>query len=118
MTRLSWLVLAAIHLLPALALLRPALLVRLYGVESGSVPALLLHHRAALFAAILITCLWAAFVPGVRQLASVVVGLSMLGFLLLYWSGGSPPALRIIAIADAAGLPFLAYAAWQAFRPT
>jgi hypothetical protein len=52
---------------------RPALLARLYGVELGSTSAILLQHRAGLFAAILTVCIWAAFVPGVRQLAAVVV---------------------------------------------
>jgi hypothetical protein len=113
--KLSWLILAAIHAFPAAALLRPALLARLYGVELGSTSAILLQHRAGLFAAILTVCIWAAFVPGVRQLAAVVVALSMISFLILYFGGGSPPALRVIAIADLIGLPFLAYAAWDAF---
>jgi hypothetical protein len=39
----------------------------------------------------------------------------MISFLILYFGGGSPPALRVIAIADLIGLPFLAYAAWDAF---
>jgi hypothetical protein len=103
-------------LLPALALVRPGLISALYGVESGSAGALLLQHRAALFLVILVICIWAAFQPDVRRLASVAAGISMITFLLLYWSQGSPPALRMIAIADLVGLPFLAFAAWQAWR--
>ncbi|HZG46343.1 MAG TPA: hypothetical protein VEZ41_08750 [Allosphingosinicella sp.] len=113
---IAWLVLAAIHLLPALALLRPQLITALYGVESGSVGALLLQHRAALFGVVLLVCLWAAFQPDVRRLAVIAVAISMISFLILYWGQGSPPALRMIAIADLVGLPFLALAAWQAFR--
>ena len=116
MLKVSWLLLAALHLVPALALFRPSLITTLYGVAPGSVAALLLQHRAGLFAVIMVACLWAAFVPGVRQLACVTVGLSMTSFLLLYWSSGSPPALRGIAIADLIGLPVLAWVAWQAFR--
>lgn len=114
---ICWGVLAAIHALPALALFRPALIQRLYGVEPGSHLVLLLQHRAALFLVIVVACAWAAVRPETRQLAAASVGLSMLSFLLLYWSSGSPPALRGIALGDLAGLPFLAFAAWRAFRP-
>lgn len=115
--RICWAVLGLIHLLPALALFRPAMIGRLYGVETGSTAFLLLHHRAALFLAVLVVCLWALARPEVRPLASVAVGISMLSFLWLYLAAGQPPALRQIAIADVIGLPFLAVAAWQAFRP-
>lgn len=114
--RVCWALLAALHVLPALALIRPALIPRLYGVESGSNAALLLQHRAALFLAVVVVCLWALVRPEMRQLASVVVALSMLSFIVLYWAGGTPTALRQIAIADLIGLPVLAVAAWQAFR--
>lgn len=114
---ISWLILAAIHLVPALALFRPSLIGRLYGVETGSTAHLLLHHRAALFAVVLVLCVWAAFQPGVRPLAAVCVSISMLSFLYLFWSSGSPVALRTIAIADLIGLPFLVFVVWSAFRP-
>jgi hypothetical protein len=39
----------------------------------------------------------------------------MLSFLMLYWSTGSPDALKSIAIADLAGMPFLIFVAWKAF---
>ena len=111
-----WGVLAAIHALPALALFRPALISSIYGVEAGSSTFLLLHHRAALFLVVFVICAWAIFRTETRQLATASVGLSMLSFLLLYWLGGSPLALRSIAVVDLVGLPFLAYAGWQAFR--
>lgn len=115
--RICWAVLGLIHLLPALALFRPAMIGRLYGVEAGSTAFLLLHHRAALFLVVLVVCLWALARPEVRPLASVAVGISMLSFLWLYLAAGQLAALRQIAIADVIGLPFLVVAAWQALRP-
>ena len=115
--RLSWLILALIHLAPALAFFRPAMLTRLYAVDAQSPTFLLLHHRAALFLVVLTLCVWAAFDPGARRVASVAAAISMISFLGLYWQAGSPPALRTIAIADLAGLPFLAIVVWRAFSP-
>lgn len=114
---ICWGVLGLIHLLPALALFRPSMISALYGVPSGSTTFLLLHHRAALFLCVLLVCVWAALRPEVRPLASVVVAISMISFLWLYAAAGQPAALRQIAIADLAGLPFLAIAAWLAFAP-
>lgn len=113
--KLAWLLLAAIHLLPALAALRPSLLTTLYGMEPGTTAFLLVQHRALLFVAVLAACLWAVFDANVRRLAVVMTAISMIGFLLLYWLGGAPEALRLIAIVDLIGLPVLAYAAWTAF---
>jgi hypothetical protein len=113
--RIAWSVLAAIHVAPAVAFFRPALLVKLYGVDSRRDEFLLLRHRAALFLAIFIACLWAVFDPQARRVAAVTAAISMLSFLWLYWSFGSPPALRTIAFADAAGLPFLAFCFLKAF---
>ena len=114
---ICWGVLGLIHLLPALALFRPSMISALYGVPSGSTTFLLLHHRAALFLCVLLVCVWAALRPEVRPLASVVVAISMISFLWLYAAAGQPAALLQIAIADLAGLPFLAIAAWLAFAP-
>ena len=111
-----WLVLAAIHALPALAFFRPAGLTSLYGIAPDNPLFLLLQHRAALFLAVLAACVFAAFVPEGRRLAVLVVGISMLSFLLLYFANGSPPPLRRIALVDLAGLPVLAAVAWSAFR--
>jgi hypothetical protein len=114
---ICWGVLGIIHLLPAVALFRPAMINTLYGVPSGSATFLLLHHRAALFLCVLLICIWAALRPEVRPLASVVVAISMISFLWLYAAAGQPTALRQIAIADLVGLPFLAIAAWLSFAP-
>ena len=114
---ISWLILAAIHALPALAFFRPVTLTTLYGLAADNPLFLLMHHRAALFVAVFAACVYAAFVPEGRKLASIVVGISMLSFLFLYWNAGQPAALRRIAIVDLAGLPVLAIAAFLAFRP-
>ena len=111
-----WLILAAIHALPALALFRPATLTTLYGITADSPLFLLMQHRAALFLAVFVACVWAAFVPEGRKLAVLVVGISMLSFLVLFAMAGSPEPLKRIAIADLAGLPFLIGVAWFAFR--
>lgn len=116
MVRLAWILLALIHALPAIALVRPALLTSLYGIDAASPAYTLLWHRAALFAVILLICCWAAFRPEVRQLAVVAVTISMIGFLLIFWVQGMPANLRTIAIADLVGLPALAFVGWSAFR--
>jgi hypothetical protein len=114
--RICWTILALIHAMPAFAAFRPALISRLYGVDPGADVFTLLHHRAALFLAVVVICVWAAFRPEVRQLASIAVGISMVSFVLIWWLSGMPPALRTIAVADLIGVPFLLYAAWHAFR--
>lgn len=114
--KLCWGVLALVHLAPAVALFRPALIERLYGVAAGTETFLLLQHRAALFLVVLVICVWAAVRPEVRPLGLVAVAISMVSFLALYVAGGAPASLRTIALADMIGLPFLAIAAWQVVR--
>jgi hypothetical protein len=116
MVRLAWVLLALVHALPAVALVRPSLLTSLYGAEPTSPAYTLLWHRAALFGVILLICGWAAVRPEVRQLAVVAVTISMVGFLIIYWLQGMPANLRTIAIADLIGLPALAFVGWSAFR--
>ena len=111
-----WLILAAIHAVPALALLRPAMLTSLYRLQPDNPLFLLMQHRAGLFFAVFAACLYGAFVPDGRRLAVLVVGISMVSFLVLYWQAGSPAPLKRIALVDLAGLPVLAAAAWSAFR--
>lgn len=110
-----WLILALIHMLPSAAVFAPSLISRLYGVDAGGDLYALLQHRAVLFGCIVIAALWAAFDTDVRRLATVMLGLSMLGFLAIYALQGAPGSLRSIAIADGIGLPFLAYAGFRAF---
>jgi hypothetical protein len=113
--RIAWLLLALLHMPPALALVRPGMIETLYGVTRDAAAFPLVQHRAALFAAVFVICLWAMADPGVRRLACVACAISMLSFLLLYWTSGAPPALRVIALADLLLLPVLAYAGWRAF---
>ena len=114
--QLCWAVLALIHVIPALALFKPALLTTLYGAQTGSLTSMLLHHRAALFVGVFIACIYAIFQPGSRQLAAVIVAVSMVSFLVLFALSGNPAGLRLVAIVDLVGLPFLAFAAWHAFH--
>ena len=111
-----WLLLAAIHAMPALAMFRPATLTALYGVAPENPLFLLMQHRAALFLAVFVACVFAAFVPEARRVATLVVGISIVSFLVLYWSAGSPAPLRTIALVDLAGVPLLLAVAWLAFR--
>jgi hypothetical protein len=113
---IAWILLALVHLTPALALFRPALLTSLYGVDATSPLFLLMQHRAALFAGIVLVALWCAVDPAPRRLGVVVVALSMVSFLILWQLAGQPAALRRIAIVDLAGLLPLALVAWAAFR--
>lgn len=113
---ICWLLVALVHLIPALALFRPALITRLYGVAPDSPLFLLMHHRAALFFAVLVACAWAAFDPDGRKLATVIAAISMLSFLFLYHSRGRPASLSTIALVDLIGLAPLAWAGWHAFQ--
>lgn len=113
---ICWLLVAFVHLIPALALFRPALITRLYGVAPESPLFLLMHHRAALFLAVLVACVWAAFDASGRQLATVLAAISMLSFLFLYYSRGRPASLSTIALVDLIGLTPLAWAGWHAFQ--
>jgi hypothetical protein len=112
---IAWLMLALVHVMPALAFFIPSLLTKLYRLEPGNALFLLMNHRAALFLAILVICLWSAFDAAPRRLASVAVAISMVSFLGLYWLQGAPPMLRQIAVVDLIGLPALSYVIWRAF---
>ncbi len=117
LTVLSFLSLALLHLMPAIAAVRPELVTSLYQVKGTDPAFLLLQHRAALFAAVLVLCLWAAFDASVRPAGALVAAISMLSFLWIYAANGQPAGLRTIALADLSGLPALAWALWSAFRP-
>ena len=114
--RICWLILAAIHAVPALAFFRPSSITQLYGVAADDQLFLLLHHRAALFLAIFIACIWAAFHSQARRMAGVLVAISMISFLWLFVSAGQPASLKMIALADLVGLPFLLIAGVTTFR--
>lgn len=112
----GWVALGLVHLLPAMALVRPQLLGKLYGLSPEGPLFLLMQHRAALFAGLVIVCLWCAVDRQPRQLAVVLLGFSMLSFLWLWQQAGQPADLRRIALVDLAGLAPLLLVGWAAFR--
>jgi hypothetical protein len=113
-----WLALAAVHASPAAVLLRPALTESLYGVPPTGPAGVLLIHRGALFLAVVVVTLFAAFSPAARRAATLLVGISVIGFLLVYAALGAPDGpLRTVALVDAAALLPLALVAWHAWRP-
>lgn len=114
---LCWLGLAAIHVSPAAVLFKPALLGSLYGIPPTGPAGVLLIHRGGLFLAIVIVAVFAAFAPDARRAASLLVGTSVISFLIVYAGSGAPEgALRTIALVDAAALPPLAFVCWGAWR--
>lgn len=113
--RMSWLLLALVHAIPALATVKPDLIERLYGVSREAAAFPLLQHRAALFLAVFVVCVWSSFDPSARRVAAVVTAISMISFLAIYVLSGFPTALRTIAIADLLAVVPLGYVAWRAF---
>ena len=105
---LAWLALMLVHTPPALATFSAKLRQRMYGVEEGGPLGVILTHRGVLFLAVAAVCVLAAFVPGARIAAGLVVSISVLGFLATYLLGGSPRQLRTIALMDAIALAPLA----------
>ena len=103
------------HLPPFAAFFAPRLITELYQIPSDDAVFALLQHRAALFGLVVIACIWAAFDDGVRPLVTVLAGLSMISFLVIYQSYGQPASLRTIALVDLTALPLLAFVGWRAF---
>ncbi len=116
-SRLAWCMLALIHVPPAAVVFSPSLLGRLYNVDAGGDIGVLLIHRGALFLALALLCLFAAFDSNIRRAASLVTAISVLGFLVVYIRAGAPGgALRNIAIGDLVALLPLALVLWTAWR--
>lgn len=113
---ISWMLLAGIHAMPALAFFRPALITRLYRIEPQHGLFLLMQHRAALFAAVFVACIIAAFHSPSRPVALAITGVSIISFLYLYVAAGQPAVLRTIARVDLIGLIPLAVAAYLTVR--
>ena len=109
--------LAAIHLPPAMTLVQPSLIERLYRVDATGTTGVLLRHRGALFAAMVVLSVCASVDPACRRAAVLAVAVSMVGFLAISLRPGvlSGP-LRTIVLTDAVGLLPLAFVAWAAFR--
>lgn len=117
MVRIAWLLLAAVHVAPAVVLFRPAMIERLYGVAPGNSAELLLVHRGALFLAVVVVALFAALDPAARRAASLVTAISLIGYLLVYWRAGFPVGpLRTVALVDAVAILPLALASFAAWR--
>jgi hypothetical protein len=113
----AWIMLALIHAAPAAAAFAPALVRRLYRVDPSGDLGVLLVHRGVLFLAVLAVALLAVFDAGARRAASLVVAISVVGFLLVYLRAGAPAGpLRSIALVDAAALIPLAVVLWAAWR--
>lgn len=117
--RAAWIVLALVHAPPALVALRPTMMARLYGLDPVGDASLLLVHRGVLFLAIVALALVAAFDAGARRAAVIAVGVSVIGYLVLYARQGMPPGpLRTVALADLFAVLPLAVAAYGAWiRP-
>jgi hypothetical protein len=73
--KLAWLALELIHLVPA--------------APSGDL-AVIVAHRGLLFCAVVVSCVFGAFEPVVRRPLGIIVGMSVLGFLILYVRAGMP----------------------------
>lgn len=116
MTKAAWAALALLHLMPALPLVRPSLIERLYGVPPEGDLGVLLIHRAALFGVVLIAACVSIVHVDSRKFASFLVAISMISFLVLYVRAGAPAGdLRKVAIADAVGLVPLGIVVWRAW---
>lgn len=109
MITIAWLALVLVHTPPALATFSPQLRKRMYGVDAGGALGVVLTHRGLLFLAVAVVCGYAAFVPDGRRAASIVVAVSVVGFLLIYAAARLPKGpLRLIAFTDAIALAPLA----------
>ncbi|MEL6371778.1 MAG: hypothetical protein AAFY84_10015 [Pseudomonadota bacterium] len=115
--KIAWALLAVLHVMPALSAFVPGLIERLYGVSPDGEIGTLLVHRGVLFFAVLMVAVVAIFHVPSRRLASIVLMISMIGFLIVFWRAGMPTGdLRKIAITDAVGVLPLAYVCLNAWR--
>lgn len=116
MTKAAWGLLVLIHCMPAAVVFSPSLTTRLYGVDATSAAGVLLLHRGALFLAIVAAGLFAMLDPDVRRACSVILAISMIGYLVVYAQAGLPSGpLRQVALVEAVGLIPLGFAAFMAW---
>lgn len=119
LNRISWALLALVHVLPAAVLFVPSLVQRMYGIAPEGDPGVLLAHRGALFLGVVAVCLYALVEPSARRAAGLVVAISVIGFLFVYGRAGFPAgALWTIAIYDLVALLPLAWVLVAAWRPS
>lgn len=115
--KIAWAFLALLHVMPAMSAFTPSLVEKLYGVSPDGDVGILLLHRGALFLAVCVTAIYAIFDPDSRRLASIVLIISMVGFLLVYARAGMPSGeLRKIAIADLIGIVPLFWIGYNTWR--
>ncbi len=115
-TKLAWALLAFIHLSPAAVFFLPHLTKKLYGIDANGELGVLITHRGALFLAIFAACVAGAFDPDARLALSVVVAISVVSFLWLYFRAGMPSGpLKTIALVDLIGLAPLFLVVWSAW---
>ena len=102
-------VVAVIHLLPAVGVLGVARLEALYGIPVQEPNlAILMRHRAVLFALLGVFLLVAAVRPAWQPAALVAGFVSVLSFLALAWSvGGTNAQLARVVTADVVALACL-----------
>ena len=96
------LVVAAIHLMPAVGFVGRSILTKLYGIEIES-PDLevLMRHRSALFGILGSLFAYAAFHPPTRPVAYAAAAASLATFFYLAATvPGTTPAIRKIVLAD------------------
>jgi hypothetical protein len=109
-----------IHWLPVSAVLGGEWLVRLYGIQPETPDlAILLRHRAVLFALVGGVLVAAAFHPPWRELALLMGLASVLSFLLIarLEGGGSAPIQRVVRVDIVALVALLAAAVLQLRQP-
>ncbi len=116
LTKLAWVCLIVVHLAPAMVLFIPSLIEKLYKLSRSDDIGLLIIHRGAMFLGIIVAALFAIIEPSARRFASVVVGISVIGFLIVYGRAGMPKSeLRKIAIADVVALIPLGVVTYEAW---
>ena len=95
-----------INLLPVVGMAGAAWLRSLYGLEIRSLDLeILLRHRAVLFGIVGGLLLVAVFRPGLRDVAVIVAGASMMSFIVIaLLVGGYGPAIRKVVIVDIVGI--------------
>lgn len=108
-----FLILALIHLLPALSVFAPSKIASLYAVSPSDKAMLtLLQHRALFFAILCAGFVWAAFYPQYRGPVLIAGVISMAGFLIIAGQHGElAGGLRKIVVADIIGLAVAVLAA-------
>ena len=113
LVRVLFVLVGAIHLLPALGVFSVLRLEKGYGVQLGTADLqLLMRHRAALFAVVAAVLMVAAFHPPLRMAAWWIGMFSMGSYVVLAFmaSGLGQPLVRV-AWADVFGMALLVLAA-------